>query len=888
MVDERLVRELRFARLDEARKLRELARNALRLGRLVDESLKREVDRAELRDLGRHRQVAPRRNELDGLGAHRLLERLGLVLRLRVIRRHRHLDERRRRHLVLGTKRTERGNRLTLGVDELVDVVRKAPRRLLRIGVAGRILLTHDRLAVLEIAELMRDFLGDERHVRMKEPKRLVEDVLQDRKRDRLVRRVLHILDVPVADLRPEEVVDRKRAVLDAIALEDLGESPARLVARDQHMAVIGRQFLRRQRFDIWNLRSAICQIHLNEFGGVPNLGREVAADLELLLVDLRVALKRGDERDGEAERVRRIGLDELERIERVALRLGHLRAVRRTDNAVDHDVLERRLLHEVNARHHHARDPEEDDVLRRHEIASRIVVVEVLRLLRPTERLERPQPAREPSVQHVLVLLQIRQRQLVVPRRLLRGRQRLLGGLLNKDKIFLAFTYYLCLIAYYLIPADVVSRNAMPPPELTGNAPILDVLHPVEVDLRPAVRDELHLAGLDRGDRGLGERLHLDEPLLGETRLDDLVAAVAVPDLVVEVFDVVEEPARLEVLDDDLAALPAVHAAVFRAGELVHVSVVGHDVDLLEVVALADEEVVRIVRRRDLHDARTELAVNVVVADHGDLAARQRQDHGLADKVRIALVLRIHRNGRIARQRLRTRRRDHHVVLVRLARRTFRAPDDRILDVPEVTVVRLVLDLVVRERRAAARTPVDDVVALVDEALVKELLEDLQHRAVAAVVEREALALPVRRVAEHALLVDDRAAVLALPLPDALEELLAPEVLTALALLLERLLDDILRGDAGVVCAGEPEGVAALHAAPADEDVLNRLVERVAHVQNARHVRRRNNDGIRHPPVGVVMKIPVLLPQGIPLGLRGLRVVMLFHHSDHLSALNL
>ena len=74
----------------------------------------------------------------------------------------------------------------------------------------------------------MRDFLGDERHVRMKEPKRLVEDVLQDRKRDRLVRRVLHILDVPVADLRPEEVVDRKRAVLDAIALEDLGESPCR------------------------------------------------------------------------------------------------------------------------------------------------------------------------------------------------------------------------------------------------------------------------------------------------------------------------------------------------------------------------------------------------------------------------------------------------------------------------------------------------------------------------------------------------------------------------------------------------------------------------------------------------------------------------------------
>ena len=95
--------------------------------------------------------------------------------------------------------------------------------------------------------------------------------------------------------------------------------------------------------------------------------------------------------------------------------------------------------------------------------------------------------------------------------------------------------------------------------------------------------------------------------------------------------------------------------------------------------------------------------------------------------------------------------------------------------------MVRLVLDLVVREGRAAARAPVDDVVALVDEALVVELREHLGDGLRAALVEREALAPPVRRVAEHPLLVDDRTAVLALPLPDALDERLAPEVLAAL-----------------------------------------------------------------------------------------------------------
>ena len=54
-----------------------------------------------------------------------------------------------------------------------------------------------------------------------------------------------------------------------------------------------------------------------------------------------------------------------------------------------------------------------------------------------------------------------------------------------------------------------------------------------------------------------------------------------------------------------------------------------------------------------------------------------------------------------------------------------------------------------------------------------------------------------------------------------ALKELLAPEILTAQALLVKRLLDDALRGNAGVVRARNPERVAASLAAIADENVL-------------------------------------------------------------------
>ena len=614
--------------------------------------------------------------------------------------------------------------------------------------------------------------------------------------------------------------------------------------------------------------------LHLQEARGIPDLRREIAADLELRLVDLRIAVERGDEREREAERVGGVGVDQLKRVERVAERLRHLASLRVAHDAVDHDVLERRLLHEVDAGHHHAGHPEEDDVLRRHEVRGRIVEAEVVGLLWPAHRGERPQPRAEPGVEHVGILLEVGGGQVRVAGLGFRHLQRSLGGLGNKHLFTIPYSLFTW------IPAHVVSGNPMSPPELARDAPVLDVVHPVEVDLAPAVRHEAHLAGFHRLDGGLGERLHLHEPLLGEAALHDLVATIAVSHLVVDVLDVVEEAAGFEIGNDRLAALPAVHAAVLRAGEFVHRAVIVHDVDFGEIVALAHEEVVRVVRGRDFHDARAKLAVHVVVGDHGDLAPGERQDHGLAEKVRVALVLRVDRDRRIAGERFRTRGGDHHVVLVRLARSALLAPHHGILDVPEVPVVRLVLHLVVREGRAAAWTPVHDVVALVDEALVVELREHLRDRPGAALVEREAFALPVGGVTEHALLVHDRAAVLLLPLPHARDERLAPEVLTTLALLLEGLLHYVLRGDAGVVRAGQPEGVEAGHTTPPHEDILDRLVERVPHVQDAGYVRRGYDHRIGDAALGRLrVKVTVILPDRVPFGLGGLGVVSFVHH---------
>ena len=57
--------------------------------------------------------------------------------------------------------------------------------------------------------------------------------------------------------------------------------------------------------------------------------------------------------------------------------------------------------------------------------------------------------------------------------------------------------------------------------------------------------------------------------------------------------------------------------------------------------------------------------------------------------------------------------------------------------------------------------------------------------------------------------------------------------------------LDHHLGRDAGMVGAGLPQHVLAAHALEAAQDVLQRVVERVAHVQRAGDVRRRDDDAV-------------------------------------------
>ena len=207
--------------------------------------------------------------------------------------------------------------------------------------------------------------------------------------------------------------------------------------------------------------------------------------------------------------------------------------------------MLKRHLTHIFVARHNHTRYPEEDDIRTRYQVSRRVVILNlfVVRVLNSVEQTNRPQPAAEPRVQSTFVLHVIAFRLRLAHDNLIR-RIILQTGLRQQIRI-------------------VVRRNTVTPPQLTRDAPILDVLQPVTVRVLVFGRIELDLVLHHRRQRDIGKVLHLNKPLQTQPRLNWHVRTLAVTYFIVVVLDFLHEIQRFQVFHNLLAAIETVHAVV-------------------------------------------------------------------------------------------------------------------------------------------------------------------------------------------------------------------------------------------------------------------------------------------------------------------------------------
>ena len=409
---------------------------------------------------------------------------------------------------------------------------------------------------------------------------------------------------------------------------------------------------------------------------------------------------------------------------------------------------------------------------------------------------------------------------------------------------------------------AAIPNRNAMPPPKLSTDAPILQATHPVVVSLRPALGIKLHRSVDDADSSGILAGI-FQKPLLGEARLDRHIGAFAEADLVFVILRLGKRPHFIELGRSGFASFKTIHAGQLDTGQAIHFTVRFEDVDDFQSVPLANIKVGLVVCWRDLQHACAKLNVDMLVGNDRQMRLvfhRQRPHRMFANQVSVARIVRVHRKPTVAGDGLRPRGRN--------LQPSARLLDDLHLEIIELAVLLLHDDLLVREGRQRLGAPVHHPLAAVDVPLFIEIHEDALHAFRVFLVHRETQPRPIARCAQLFQLLDDDAAMLLFPFPNMLEQFLATEIVPMLhyALLAQLAFDDTLRGDAGMVGAREPQNLLAIHTRLAGENVLNGVVEHMPHVQLAGDVWRRDDDRVRRPLIAYAFRLGrktfVLLPE--------------------------
>ena len=180
----------------------------------------------------------------------------------------------------------------------------------------------------------------------------------------------------------------------------------------------------------------------------------------------------------------------------------------------------------------------------------------------------------------------------------------------------------------------------------------------------------DLRIALTHRLSRHACQLRHLDKPLQAQARLNRLTGALRVANRVhVRAHLLHNAPLLRQRLAHRHAGLFAAHAIKLGAS-VRNAALLIHDDRHIQIVAQTHLIVIRVMRRRDLHRAGTQLTVHVIISDHLQLQViAERVIKLLANQMGVALILRVNRNSNIPQHRLHTSGCNHQVRLIIIER---------------------------------------------------------------------------------------------------------------------------------------------------------------------------------------------------------------------------
>ena len=271
--------------------------------------------------------------------------------------------------------------------------------------------------------------------------------------------------------------------------------------------------------------------------------------------------------RERKAQRIAAIFLDHIERIDDIAFRLRHLLALLVAHKGVDIDRAERHILHEMQPHHHHAGDPEEDNIKAGDKNIGRVIT--------------RQAPAFSPASRASKTAT-------APTKTMCRARLRRASIRPACRNVSAASAFALLVFGdENLSIRPIPRRDLMPPPKLALNAPRLDIVASTRNMYSshcwgtnfvcPSFTALMSFAA---------QALGIAIPLLRKPRLDRHAGTVAMRHRVRVRFDLVQQPKLFHIGDDAFTRFETVKAAIFFRRFLVQLRMLIENIDHRQLVA--------------------------------------------------------------------------------------------------------------------------------------------------------------------------------------------------------------------------------------------------------------------------------------------------------------
>ena len=195
-----------------------------------------------------------------------------------------------------------------------------------------------------------------------------------------------------------------------------------------------------------------------------------------------------------------------------------------------------------------------------------------------------------------------------------------------------------------------------MPPPELSADAPVAYIFHPVAVKVPEFRRIEFDLIVHHYFQRGCGQVLHTYPPLQAQARFNNRIGTFTIAHFTGIILRFNEVSLCFQFYHYLLTGFKAVEAdedLCFRC----QCAVIIKNVYYFQAVLLSKLVIIDIMCGRHFQCTATEIHAHIRICDDGYAPVDQGYKSELTLQVFVAFVVRVNTNGRITHDRLRAYR---------------------------------------------------------------------------------------------------------------------------------------------------------------------------------------------------------------------------------------